>query len=538
VTHSGGTAKYISDGLAALQSGDFEKAFALSEAALRAAPNHPMAFKLGAVAASALRNWRALKKLTERWLAGEPENYEAARLHAAACFELGATAHAADLFEKAVLANPAFAERWAMLARCRLAAFQYDKAEAAFDKALTMDPRSADALFGLSELKLHKGALEEAEALALDALESDDSHALAYSQLAWLRRGDLNERLVDKMQRMARDPKRRDEDRAALYYALGSVFHRRERFGAAMDHFKKANDITQAILEREGAAYDPEIAEAFHRRLRKLRLTSPALQRFEPGPAIPIFIVGMPRSGTTLVESVIAAHPDVFGAGELKALLDIRDAALAWIDENDASSLSDAPPDQLRAWRTAYFDQYPDIGGARFVTDKQMLNYQSVGLIRALFPEAKIIHLRRRPVDVGFSIYRNRFSKSWSFASRLQAIAHCYGEYARIMTAWAESFCKSPETFQYEEFVADFEAQARRLIAACDLSWTDACNAFHRSQRTIATFSAVEARQPLRRTPPSAREAYGAMLQPLIDGLERVGVDLESGALRGNYEKL
>ncbi|MEM9619199.1 MAG: sulfotransferase [Pseudomonadota bacterium] len=520
-------------GEAAMKLGDPAEALRAGMAALQAAPTSTKAFSVAAGAAMALRNWPQLVQLGEAWRAAHPKNAEAIRSLAHAYFELGSSEKARDVYYDLVQANAGSADHWATYARLCLTSFDYNGAEAALEKAHKLDAPSADSLYALGRVKLFLGDLDEAESLSVEAMKRNPKFALAFTQFTTLRGGKVDDETLQHITRLANDASQPPEHRASLFFANGDIHHRRGDYELAMQAFDQGNQLSEAILSKEGVSYNPAVFERQREREQMAFRALPTETGFTAGSPRPVFVVGMPRSGTTLMESILAAHPDVYGAGELHSFPAIHNSALQWSENNGGKALTDAPKEQLRKWRDQYFASYPKLRGEGVVVDKQPLNFRGVGLIKTLFPEATIIHIRRNPVDTGFSIYRNDFAKAWPYATRLESIAHFYGEYARIAAHWEERLGEAFPLFQYEQVVADFDAEARRLIEICSLDWRDECLAFHQVKRPVATFSSTQVREPMRRSAISAREQYGGLLQPLINGLENAGLDLDTGALAG-----
>ncbi len=520
-------------GEAAMKLGDPAEALRAGMAALQAAPTSAKAFSVAAAAAMALRNWPQLVQLGEAWRAAHPMNAEAIRSLAHAYFELGSAEKARDVYYELVQANAGSADHWATYARLCLTSFDYDGAEAALEKAHKLGAPSADSLYALGRVKLFLGELDEAESLSAEAMKRNPKFALAFTQFTTLRGGKVDDETLQHIIRLANDVAQHPEHRASLFFANGDIHHRRGDYKLAMQAFDQGNQLSEAILSKEGVSYKPAVFERQREREQMAFRTLPRETGFTAGPARPVFVVGMPRSGTTLMESILAAHPDVYGAGELHSFPAIHNNALQWSENNGGKTLADAPKEQLQKWRDQYFASYPKLHDESVVVDKQPLNFRGAGLIKAIFPEATIIHIRRNPIDTGFSIYRNDFAKAWPYATRLESIAHFYGEYARITAHWEERLGEAFPLFQYEQVVAEFEAEARRLIEICSLDWRDECLAFHQVKRPVATFSSTQVREPMRRSAISAREQYGGLLQPLINGLESAGLDLDTGALAG-----
>ncbi len=513
---------------------NYAGAMQTGRAIMKKAPSKPRGYRLAGVAATALRDWRALLQIGEQFQSACPGDIVAIRFIANAHFELGDTEKARNAYEIIVRQNPDSAVELTHYGRYCLSVFDYDAAERALEKAWRLAPDSTETLYALSRLKLFLGELEESEKLCAAAIKADPEFSPAYAQYTKLRNGDVSPDMAGAMQRIATRESIPDEHKASLFFALGEVNHRRGDYKVAMAAIDEGNQISDGLLRAEGLGYEPAQYEKFRSREFQVFTVAPVADRYDPAPVAPIFIVGMPRSGTTLIESVLAAHPNVIGAGEHLTLPAIHREVFLWAKQSGAQSLSDASPALLKNWRRQYFDQCPKLAGKSHVADKQLVNFRSIGLIRTLFPEAAIVHMRRNPVETGFSIYRNDFGKAWPFATRLGHIAHYYGDYARIMEHWAEIAGEGLAVFQYEEVTANFEAEARRLVEHCGLDWRDECLEFHRVKRPVATFSSTQVRKPLMKNKPSIREQYGPLLQTLIDGLQQAGIDLETGALRSD----
>jgi hypothetical protein len=251
-------------------------------------------------------------------------------------------------------------------------------------------------------------------------------------------------------------------------------------------------------------------------------------------PSTPIFIVGMPRSGTTLLENALAAHPDAAGAGEVPALPFLLSELLtALANTRGPAKIS---PEFIAAARGTYFRQSAEFAGraGAYVVDKQPTNFESVGLIRVLFPDAPIIHIRRNPMDTGLSIFRRNFTWQWPFAFDLASIGHFYGQYARLMAHWERGYAGAVAFVQYEDLVDNFEGELRRLLDFCGLPWSEKCLDYQDAERAVHTFSAVQVRKGASKSHRGSAGPYESHLQPLADALLSAGVDPVTGALRPN----
>jgi hypothetical protein len=234
----------------------------------------------------------------------------------------------------------------------------------------------------------------------------------------------------------------------------------------------------------------------------------------------PIFVLGMPRSGTTLTEQIIASHPDVYGAGELHYLLEISQRAVA--GAAFPSNLRQLDRELLTAWGQEYLSALKrHAPEAARITDKMPQNFQMLGLIHLMLPNAKIIHVKRNPVDTCLSCFTMHFAaKSVKYSYDLTELAHFYVGYAELMEHWRNVL---PENafleVQYEDVIQDVEGQARRLIDYCGLEWDNACIAFHENKRVVRTASVAQVRKPVYKSSVERWRRYEKHLGPLLDAL-------------------
>ena len=394
-------------------------------------------------------------------------------------------------------------------------------AEAEYNRALSLDPECDDALLGLGHLRMELGHMDKAEDLFQRALEFKPDHLAArihITQVKKARKGDRNfAALLEEEKRSAQLSENR---RMSLHFALGKCYDDTGDYAKAFPHFMAGCKMKRAKL-----AYDPANAERQFAGLMEI-FDRAALERLrgagDPS-ALPVFVLGMPRSGTTLTEQIIASHPDVHGAGELHDLLRIA-------ERNIAGMTTAIPfPDNLRAldrqtlaaWGAEYAaglkQRAPE---AERITDKMPANYFAVGLIHLMLPNAKIIHVNRNPVDTCLSCYTRLFNRKQEHTYDLAELGRYYVQYARLMQHWrnvlpAGAFLD----VKYEDIVADQEAQARKLIAYCGLEWNEACLDFHNTKRSIRTASVTQVRQPIYTSSVERWRHYEEFLGPLLDAL-------------------
>jgi hypothetical protein len=237
----------------------------------------------------------------------------------------------------------------------------------------------------------------------------------------------------------------------------------------------------------------------------------------------PIFILGMPRSGSTLVEQILASHPEVHGAGECEAFNSLAESVhlpdRRPLLPDAIAALSDAGLRQLgRSYAESLRARAPQ---ARRITDKTLSNYLYAGLIHLALPQARIIHTRRDAVDTCLSCFSQLFNGYHPYAYDLAELGRYWRGYDRLMAHWRVVLPAGVMLeLQYEELVGDLEGQARRLLRHCGLAWDEACLDFHNSSRPVHTASVAQVRQPIYRGSVRKAQAYGALLQPLLEALE------------------
>jgi tetratricopeptide (TPR) repeat protein len=389
------------------------------------------------------------------------------------------------------------------------------EAEASCRGALSAEPRNASALTCLGELRADRGRFAEAQELFGRAIAFDADFAPAYASIAAHRRMGRNDGVwLAGAQRQLAKPLPLAEE-VQLRYALGKYFDDLGEYDRAFASYQGANELTK----RHGPSYDRERLTALVDRI--IGVCSAAFVR-EPraGECVseqPVFIIGMPRSGTSLTEQILASHPAVFGAGEVR-FWDRAFAALV----RDGAERPDAPA--ALAQRAGEYLQRigPQAGAALRVTDKMPANFLYAGLIHAALPRARIIHMQRHPLDTCLSVYFQNFFNVSPFANDLASLAHYYGEYLRISAHWrsvlpAATLLEIP----YEGLIEDQEGWTRRMLEFIGLPWDSKCLDFHRTERVVITASKWQVRQRLNAASVGRWRNYERHLAPLrhlLDG--------------------
>lgn len=312
------------------------------------------------------------------------------------------------------------------------------------------------------------------------------------------------------------------DERIDMQFGLGKCYEDISDYDSAFEHYLEACQIKRSTID-----YNIQQTYQLFGKIKEI-FSRDTIQRLhglgDPSDA-PIFVLGMPRSGTTLTEQILARHPAVYGAGELMDLPNIMHRNIS--DRPFPDNLYLLDEEILSSWGAAYVSTLrshaPD---ARRISDKLPGNYLAVGLIHLMLPNAKVIHVKRNPIDTCLSCFNMNFiGKNIEYSYDLAELGHYYMSYLGLMEHWREVL--APNSFievQYEELVNEPEAQARRLIEYCELEWDDACLASHNADRFIRTASLAQARKPIYRTSLERWRRYEKHLQPLLSILDSSSV--------------
>ncbi|MGU3496662.1 sulfotransferase [Xanthobacteraceae bacterium A53D] len=421
---------------------------------------------------------------------------------------------ALDAAQRAVMASPHSADAQNALGEILAAMNRHDEAFAAFDAAARLPGARADALVNRAILQMELG--HKAEALAgFDAvLAAQPDHAPAWVNRVDLKRFAAGDPDIVQMEKLAAAQGTLGfDDRMALHFALGKAYLDAGAPDQAFAHLATGNRMKRGTF-----TFD---VNATARQMEQLSATfTPALFERLAGvgsaSSLPIFVLGMPRSGTTLIEQILASHPAVHGAGELSVL----DSVVGSLDSYPAA-LATLAPERFAQLGEAYVARVQPLGyGRRHVVDKMPANFLHAGLIRLMLPQARIIHCRRDPVDTCLSCYTKLFTADQRFAYDLNELGLFHLQYQELMAHWravlpAEQFIE----VDYEAVVEDLEGEARRLLAALGLPWDARCLAFNETPRQIRTASFAQVRQPIYKSSAGRWKAHAAHLEPLLAAL-------------------
>jgi len=449
--------------------------------------------------------------------------------------ELGRTDEALDALERAIGIEPNLARAHFNLSRLRLVLDDFPAAEACVRRAIELEPRDTECRVHLAYVLrfmerfdeslavlrdalsrapgdpvanndiavslLMNGDFAQAEQHLLAAIESAPDMGVAYENLSRARRfgpGDAPfMQRVESRAQAAQAP----QEQASLHFALGKMWDDCGDEQRAFEHFHAANAATRQLIQWDADAHSAGVDQI----IATFAGNWFGGERVQPGygePSnAPVLIVGMLRSGTSLIEQILASHSQVIARGELDFFTNVTQMMAQKLGAGQVPYPQCALQLQstdMRSIAQAYLQRYfGEAESARHFTDKNPLNFEHLGLIAAIFPNAKFIHVRREPMDTCLSIYTTHFSRELGFAYDLHEIGRFYKDYERLMAHWQQHLGERIIEVSYESLVSEQERDTRALLNSLGLDWEAGCMDFHRTERMVGTASNWQVRQPL-----------------------------------------
>jgi len=436
---------------------------------------------------------------------------------------------------KAIVLNPEKVEFYQLLADIDHEQGHYQQALMHLDKALAIAPTLSNLYLSKGNVLMGMGEISKAKEQFLKATTNPnlDTRVNAHYSLVQLGKVTPDNASLHALLSITnelQDPSALSPNKLEyLYFALGKCYDDIGEWANAFKYFTEG-----CRLKRQRVTYNIAEQIQFTQKLIHCftQQTIEYLQTFANPSALPIFIVGMPRSGSTLVEQILSEHSQVYGAGELKYLNNLIQCPIKnplktlYYPEN----ILHLSPEICRSITDNYvtYLQHHSPQAIR-ITDKMPYNFIAIGLIHALLPNAKIIHVKRNPMDTCLSCYTNLFTEGQLYSYELTELGQYYQCYERIMNHWRR-ILPSDAWFEieYEVMVNNLEAEAKRLIEFCDLAWEPDCLNFHQSKRQVRTASFIQVRQPLYTSSIERWRCYEQELAPLIKALNHDTNDIQS----------
>lgn len=441
--------------------------------------------------------------------------------------------------ETAIKLKPSNPESYANLTNCLLGAGRYEEALTCGEKAIRLDPKNPNNYDNLARVLSHLGRLTEATSNFEKAIALDGTFGAAYLNFSRIKKFSEKDRsFIDKIEKQLQSSLP-VEERIRLHFVLGKAYDDCRQYDKAFTHFRQAN-----VLSKPRRPVPPDLKHLL-KSLKKVFTKERLNMASEIGNAsdIPVFIVGMPRSGTSLIEQIISRHSRASGAGELTTIFEFGEEIYPPQDYKNYVSewIKSLNQDNLNKYAATYLDVLrKNKENSLHITDKLPENYFYLGFIHLLFPNAKIIHAIRNPIDTCLSCYFQSFtSVDWSYD--MDWIVKRYRLYRQIMAYWKSVF--PPGIIldvNYESLIENQEAESRKLIAHCGLDWEEGCLDYQNDQRAVATASLWQVRQPIYKSSVKRWMNYAPHIVHLvkslsnyleredIQSLKQVGINVKS----------
>tara|TARA_B100000795_G_scaffold8418_1_gene5971 strand:+ start:446 stop:2239 length:1794 start_codon:yes stop_codon:yes gene_type:complete len=440
--------------------------------------------------------------------------------------ELEQVNKAVQNFKKAIEINPKFTKAYLNLGNAFKDLGQGTEAKWCFEQVLTYEANNAQAHVSLGTFFKENGQAKDAIKCFKKAISIQPNYGIAYFNLIMMQENKIEEELINKMLSKLSTSELSQTDRINFCFALANTYEKLEKKD---DFFKFLNEGNR--LRKNDLNYSLERSLATIKLVKKMFLSTPSSNKpsisYKTSNIQPIFVLGMPRSGSTLVEQILSSHNKVHGAGEIQYFRKIITPVIEKYIENETQSnggkkknISISDEDYLSI-RQEYLNLLSRFNvSENFIVDKSLLNYRFIGIILNTFPEAKIIHLKRDARAICWSIYKNNFPQSgMGFGNNMEDLASYYSSYNEMMTFWHEKFPNKIYDLNYENLTTNQEQETRKLLKYCELEWDDNCLKFHKNKRAVKTASALQVRKKIYKNSSDAWKKYESNLEPLITPL-------------------
>lgn len=464
--------------------------------------------------------------------------------------EVGRLEHALQVIDRALKIEPSRSLSHNHKGEILLRATQYEKARKAFEQSIKLDnsivsrtnlstalkqldesqaavavlqgviaeeANNSEALHHLGVIYEQLGDSEKAAQYFRLAIKHTPNHASSYYQLSKLRNQRLDKDEFQKVRALLEDSELLDIFRSPLYFALACEYEKRGDYEACFDCLLKGQKIRGARHP-----YDKSVQTAYLDAVQKVfPVTKQNSVTQQDDLPTPVFVIGMPRSGTTLTEQIISSHSEITGGGEIGFINDLVKQATAMTRQPYPVSIKHLTAEQLQQLRRGYLHRMVErFGHNRFLVDKNPLNFNMTGVIATVFPEAKILYCKRDAMDNCVSIFRLPFDDNQGYSHELAALGHYYRLHEKLMDFWNSCYPDRILMVRYEATVEHLEQQARRMLDFIGVAFEQQVLSFFENDRIVMTPSAEQVRQPIYRDRIQSWKKYEKFLGPLVASLE------------------
>tara|TARA_B110000459_G_C16579905_1_gene480784 strand:+ start:233 stop:1768 length:1536 start_codon:yes stop_codon:yes gene_type:complete len=468
-------------------------------------PDQAILYNLVSLAYNALGKGIQAKELLLKILKKQPKNFNVLNNLGLACTELNDFEQAEEYYNCAIKLNSNFPDPLVNLGNLKTKQNKSEEAKNLFIKSLRINDKIIPAKISLAGYHEQSGNFLEAKKIYEEVLNINPNYTIADKSLSLIHKYSLNDEHIKTMEQKL--IKNNDvESKQRLNFALGKAYEDIGDFKKSFIFYKTGNELYKKKInysfDDENKSFD-KIKKNFEK--KKTSSLNNDGQKI-------IFILGMPRSGTTLAEQILSSHKNVYGAGELSFL---KEAIEHELTEKDGHFNFDIT--NLKKTQKYYLEKIKIFGNKKeYLIDKAPLNFKWIGLINLIFPNSKIIHCKRNAMDICWSNYKNTFaSKLMNYSYNFKDLTNFYKAYDDLMKFWKKNYDNDIFDLVYEELVADKSAKTKKLLEFCDLEWDENCLNFHKNKKSVSTASLAQVRQPLYNTSVEKWKSYSEELSEL-----------------------
>ena len=473
-------------------------------------PDQVILYNLTSLAYNAFGKASESKELLLKILKKEPKNFNVLNNLGLACSELKDEEQAEEYYNEAINLNPNFPDPLVNLGNLKTTQNKDEEAKSLFERALKIDNKIIPAKIALAKYHEQSGNFIEAKKIYNNVLEINPNYTIADKSLSLIHKYKLNDNHIKTMEEKL-TKNLDEEDVKRLNFALGKAYEDIGGFRKSFKFYETGNKLYKKKINfninNELKNFD-KIKKTFE--VQKIKKLDDHNKKI-------IFILGMPRSGTTLTEQILSSHKNVYGAGELNFLSEAIQRELT--DEKGDFNFSNSSLKKARDYYLKKIDVFRN--ETEYLIDKAPLNFKWIGFINLIFPNSKIIHCKRNAMDICWSNYKNTFaSKLMNYTYDFNDLAIFYKAYDNLMKFWKDDIDNTVFDLVYEDLINDKVAQTKKLLKFCNLNWDENCLNFHKNKKSVSTASLAQVRQPLYNTSVKKWKNYAEELSGLKKLLE------------------
>ena len=473
-------------------------------------PNQIIFYNITSLAYDAIGKRNEAKKILIRALRLDPNNFNVLNNLGLISANSGDNVEAEKYYQRALELNPDFTDTLINLGNLKTEQNKDEEAKDLFISALKVNNQIIQAKLSLAGYFERSGNFPEAENIYKEVLKNDPTNTLADRSISLIHKykaGDAHIKIMEEKLIKVVD----EDDKKRLSFALGKAYEDMNEYEKSFKFYEAGNNIY-----KNNTNFDIK---------KDIKLFQNIKTTFENNKTTPqecygqklIFIVGMPRSGTTLTEQILSSHKDVYGAGELSYLSNsIKERFFNKENILDKNNYA-LEPELLKDMQEEYLEKIKIFNSKeKYFIDKAPLNFKWIGFIMLLFPDAKIIHCKRNPMDTCWSSYKNYFASSlMNYTYDFDDLASYYKIYDNLMNFWIKKFGNKIYNLFYEELIANKDFEIKKLVNFCDLDWDKECLNFHKNKKSVSTVSLAQVRQPLYNSSVEKWKSYSSQLDDL-----------------------